>query len=89
MGQAYNASHNIHDSDLQITDKDYEAIRTKEGMMKAFSRIGMTERRIDVTNIFARGRDELKDNNSKLETAARIARKVLDKGAFSPSVGRI
>ncbi|KAJ5875169.1 uncharacterized protein N7473_012516 [Penicillium subrubescens] len=32
--------------------------------------------------------NELKDNGSKLETAARIARKVLDKGAFSASTGK-
>lgn len=41
----------------------------------------MTGKLIEVANVFARDPDELKDNGSKLETAWRIARKVLDTGA--------
>ncbi|KAL4921648.1 hypothetical protein BDW62DRAFT_114630 [Aspergillus aurantiobrunneus] len=88
LGHAYCVAYKVHDPDLNITENDYTFLRTREGMMKAFARIGMTEKLIEVVNVFDRGPDELKGNSSKLETAARIARKVLDKGAFSPSTGR-
>lgn len=85
MGHVHSVAYDVHDPDLNISEHDYLRLKTREGMMKAFTRIGMTEKLIDVANVFARGPFEMKDNGSKLETAARIARKVLDKGAFSPS----
>lgn len=88
LGHAYSVAYNIHHPDLIITEDDYKLIRTREGMMDAFERIGVNEKLIEVTNVFARKPDELIDNSSKLQTAARIARKVLDKGAYMQTAPR-